>query len=550
MVETLQGGSILGRFQYDFEGRRNKKIGEDGVRQCVYDQTSTFLEYDDTGAQVAKYDYGSDRQISLLRRDEPRRFFGLDGLRSVTSLTDDAGAVAARYHLDAWGNFRFPAELTASKNRFAFTGYEWDPETGLFNAKARYFDPQLGRFLSQDGFLGQVDDPPSLHRYFYAADNPLAFVDPDGNESVRQTWGIDEPQGFWSAFGKNVAYNAWNMASFGTLGRQDKLVEQYEAGKITEAQYWGRTAINAGSAAAIGVAAAMSGGVAAAGAGALGAGTFATGAIAGAAANIGAQATTDLLEVGLLETKRASDIRGIDYAVAGVLGAVVGGGFAHAANQAPKATTLVESAPPPKTGPVIDLVRNAEGKYAATFDESVRLPRVAGGSQGDGAGVVEAPVLTPTGGVARAGAAIETPAPGPVTLMDPPGNFVANASKRGDIDPGGVLDVLGHGTPTSIQLGSTLINHRTLARLLRGRPEFVGQDIRLLACETGQCSRGLAQNLANKLGVTIIAPDELVWAYPSGKLVVAKGRWVGQQFVPDLSRPGKFVTFLPGKPAP
>jgi len=194
MAETLQGGSILGRFQYDFEGRRNKKIGEDGVRQYVYDQTSTFLEYDDTGAQVSKYDYGADRLISLLRRDEPRRFFGLDGLRSVTSLTDDAGAVAARYHLDAWGNFRFPAELTFSKNRFAFTGYEWDPELGLFNAKTRYFDPALGRFLSQDSFLGQVDQPPSLHRYFYANENPTRFVDPTGHQAQTVGPEVDEKE--------------------------------------------------------------------------------------------------------------------------------------------------------------------------------------------------------------------------------------------------------------------------------------------------------------------------------------------------------------------
>jgi RHS repeat-associated protein len=467
-------------------------------------------------------------------------------LNSIVAVTDSRGQVVNTYKYDAWGNYRLRQESFPHLNPYGFTGHRWEPNLGLYSANARYFDPGLGRFLSQDSFLGQLDDPPSLHRYLYAADNPLAFLDPDGNESVRQTWGIDEPQGFWSAFGKNVAYNAWNVASFGTLGRQDELVEHYEAGRITEAQYWGRTAINAGSAAAIGVAAAMSGGVAATGAGALGAGTFATGAIAGAAANIGAQATTDLLEVGLLETKRASDIRGIDYAVAGVLGAVVGGGFVHAANQAPKATTLVESAPPPKAGPVIDLVRNAEGKYAATFDESVRLPRVAGGSQGTG--VLEARVNTGTTAQPRVGATIETPAPGPVNLMDATDAFLINASKRAHIDPGGTLDVIAHGTPTSIQVGGRLINHRVLARLLAGRSEFRGQDIRLISCETGQCWRGFAQNLANKLGARVTAPNQLVWAYPSGKLLVAKGRWIGEEFVPDLSRPGAFVTFVPGGP--
>lgn len=67
--------------------------------------------------------------------------------------------------------------------RSAFTGYEWDPELGLFNAKARYFDPQIGRFTSQDSFLGEIDNAPSLHRYLYA--NPTTFVDPTGHFSIK-----------------------------------------------------------------------------------------------------------------------------------------------------------------------------------------------------------------------------------------------------------------------------------------------------------------------------------------------------------------------------
>ena len=127
---------------------------------------------------------GSDRLISLFRRDEPRRYFSLDGLRSVTNLTDDSGAVAASYHLDAWGNYRFPAELDASRNRFGFTGHLFDHETDLYYAKARYFDPTIGRFTSQDSFLGEIDEPPSLHRYFYGNANPTRYVDPTGHQSV------------------------------------------------------------------------------------------------------------------------------------------------------------------------------------------------------------------------------------------------------------------------------------------------------------------------------------------------------------------------------
>jgi hypothetical protein len=43
-------------------------------------------------------------------------------------------------------------------------------------------DPQIGRFLSQDSFLGQIEGPPSPHRYVYGWDRPTFFVDPDGHE--------------------------------------------------------------------------------------------------------------------------------------------------------------------------------------------------------------------------------------------------------------------------------------------------------------------------------------------------------------------------------
>ena len=49
------------------------------------------------------------------------------------------------------------------------------------NAKARYFDPKLGRFLTQDSFLGQIDNPPSLHRYLYGYANPARYIDPTGH---------------------------------------------------------------------------------------------------------------------------------------------------------------------------------------------------------------------------------------------------------------------------------------------------------------------------------------------------------------------------------
>jgi hypothetical protein len=53
---------------------------------------------------------------------------------------------------------------------------------------ARFYDPEVGRFTSQDSYLGEINDPPSLHRYFYANANPTRYVDPTGHAAKDWIW--------------------------------------------------------------------------------------------------------------------------------------------------------------------------------------------------------------------------------------------------------------------------------------------------------------------------------------------------------------------------
>jgi hypothetical protein len=70
---------------------------------------------------------------------------------------------------------------------------------------ARYFDPKLGRFLTQDSFLGNIDNPPSLHRYFYGYANPTRYIDPTGH-AAGDFW---DPRSYdWQAFKADLVQNA------------------------------------------------------------------------------------------------------------------------------------------------------------------------------------------------------------------------------------------------------------------------------------------------------------------------------------------------------
>jgi len=176
-------------FDYNDLGLRTKKISESTGKETryLYDDSAVLLEYDGdaTGLPTThKYDYGYEL-LSLTQVDGANResqFYLKDTLMSTVNLTDESGGLLHSYRYDAWGRIR--NQVGTSENPRQFTGHYKDDETGLHYFGARYYDDEIGRFISQDPYLGQQTAPPSLHRYLYALNNPLKYVDPDGRIGI------------------------------------------------------------------------------------------------------------------------------------------------------------------------------------------------------------------------------------------------------------------------------------------------------------------------------------------------------------------------------
>jgi RHS repeat-associated protein len=102
-----------------------------------------------------------------------------DGLGTVVGLTDEHGKQVEKYDYDAWGQSiqSIPRNRIGTENKFRFTGEALDPETGLYYLRARYYDPQLGRFISKDP-IGFAGGDPNLYRY--VANDPTLLTDPSG----------------------------------------------------------------------------------------------------------------------------------------------------------------------------------------------------------------------------------------------------------------------------------------------------------------------------------------------------------------------------------
>jgi RHS repeat-associated protein len=92
----------------------------------------------------------------------------------VVALTDDEGDTVQVYEYDVYG--RVGATDASHPNRIMFTGREYDKETGLYYYRARYYNPQIGRFLQTD----PVGYEAGVNWYRYCVNNPLNCVDPQG----------------------------------------------------------------------------------------------------------------------------------------------------------------------------------------------------------------------------------------------------------------------------------------------------------------------------------------------------------------------------------
>ncbi len=146
------------------------------TKQYLYDGLDIVQEIEG-GAVSINY-------IRTLNIDEPLaritpnalRFYQTDALGSVIALTDNTGAVKTTYSYDPFGAVTITGE--ASDNPFQYTGRE-NNGTGLYYYRARYYSPELQRFISEDPIRLKGGD---INFFSYVGNRPINFTDPLGLE--------------------------------------------------------------------------------------------------------------------------------------------------------------------------------------------------------------------------------------------------------------------------------------------------------------------------------------------------------------------------------
>jgi RHS repeat-associated protein len=184
-VEFRYSGAVVATYEYDWRGLRTKKVVGSKTERYYY--TGNDLTYITDQLNNLKYHFVRDLNGRLLQMIDytasPAKAYVYihDVHGNIIGLADDTGILVS-YDYDAWGNLQNPpqsapvtgnGEPLAAANPFRYSGYQFDPETGFYYLKYRYYVPSLGRFLSRDPVV-------SHNRYVYCNNNAVNFMDPLG----------------------------------------------------------------------------------------------------------------------------------------------------------------------------------------------------------------------------------------------------------------------------------------------------------------------------------------------------------------------------------
>ena len=177
--------------RYNGNGQRIQKKetqGSQAKTRNYYYQSGTVLYTSDDGGKLTSLNLmGSEGNVIATQRKgegSPAWYlYNKDIRESTFSMINSSGELAAAYEYDEFGNTTVRAGESFD-NEICYTGQVYDQSTGLYYYNARFYDPEDGRFVSQDTYRGEQMDPGTWNLYTYCANDPVNYVDPSGHDAI------------------------------------------------------------------------------------------------------------------------------------------------------------------------------------------------------------------------------------------------------------------------------------------------------------------------------------------------------------------------------
>ena len=179
--------AVIQQNSYNGEGQRIQKVDVDETINYYYQDGVVAYTTDANGKQNSQNLIGTDGNVLATERFQQNAtqyyLYNKDIQGSTSSLVKEDGSADATYQYTDFGETTIQGDDQA-KNEVSYTGGIYDQSTGLYYLNARYYNPEDGRFLTEDTYHGENDKPDTQHLYVYCANNPVNYVDPSGHYAV------------------------------------------------------------------------------------------------------------------------------------------------------------------------------------------------------------------------------------------------------------------------------------------------------------------------------------------------------------------------------
>src|SRR6266446_1106170 len=190
LKQAIKPGAVTVTYAYDALGRRVQRTSSTGsTAKFVYDGADVVRDLDGSGSTIADYLNGPGIDNRLRQTSGgTASYFVIDHLHTTRALSDSTGNITSNLSYDSFGNVMSGSAAT----RYTYTGREIDSDTGFMYYRARWYDPQHARFLSEDpiGLLA------AINLYAYVANDSVNSNDPSGLERLQpyHLKGLTSPQ--------------------------------------------------------------------------------------------------------------------------------------------------------------------------------------------------------------------------------------------------------------------------------------------------------------------------------------------------------------------
>ena len=176
--------AVIQQKRYNGDGQRIQKVEGSKTTNYYYQDGVVSYTTDGDNSQTSQNLIGTDGNVLATERFQQNAtqyyLYNKDIQGSTSSLVKEDGSADATYQYTDFGETTINGDNKA-ENEVCYTGGIYDHSTGLYYLNARYYNPEDGRFVTEDTYRGETAKPETGHLYAYCANNPVNYVDPSGH---------------------------------------------------------------------------------------------------------------------------------------------------------------------------------------------------------------------------------------------------------------------------------------------------------------------------------------------------------------------------------